>query len=198
MFVSWKTALSIRCSIQIPRQAGLHAGYFGFCPQPHLNPAARIVFAEADPSLLDCGSQPYNLAVQFKRLVVALGALPQKALRAFTEKTETWDSPAGTNRIQGLCWSGGQHGWRNRIRRICVGALLVRGKMALPSRKLRSNLERVSALSCASVGCTVKRAALVRPNSAGTRDMLWPRTRNWSGNWWRSSRISRWQRSRPF
>src|ERR1035441_7171684 len=80
MFVSWKTALSIRCSIQIPLQAGLHAGYFGFCPQPHLNPAARIVVAEADPSLLDCGSQPYNLAVQFKRLVVALGALPQKAL----------------------------------------------------------------------------------------------------------------------
>src|ERR1019366_9728044 len=38
--------------------------------------------------------------------------------RAFTEKTESRDSPAGTNRIQGLCWSGGQHGWRNRIRRI--------------------------------------------------------------------------------
>jgi GNAT superfamily N-acetyltransferase len=61
--------------------------------------------------------------------------------RAFTEKTESRGSPAGTNRIQGSCWSGGQHGWRNRIRRICVGALLVRGKMALPSRKLRSNLE---------------------------------------------------------
>src|SRR5665811_2381301 len=61
--------------------------------------------------------------------------------RAFTEKTESWDSPAGTNRIQGSYWNGGQHGWRNRIRRICVGALLVRGKMALPSRKLRSNLE---------------------------------------------------------
>src|SRR5471032_543217 len=50
-------------------------------------------------------------------------------IRAFTEKTESRDSPAGTNRIQGLCWSGGQHGWRNRIRRICVGALLVRGKI---------------------------------------------------------------------
>jgi glycosyltransferase 2 family protein len=62
-------------------------------------------------------------------------------IRAFTEKTESRGSPAGTNRIQGSCWSGGQHGWRNRIRRICVGALLVRGKMALPSRKLRSNLE---------------------------------------------------------
>jgi hypothetical protein len=62
-------------------------------------------------------------------------------VRAFTEKTESRGSPAGTNRIQGLCWSGGQHGWRNHIRRICVGALLVRGKMALPSRKLRSNLE---------------------------------------------------------
>src|SRR5450759_5381278 len=58
-------------------------------------------------------------------------------LRAFTEKTESRGFPAGTNRIQGLCWSRGQHGWRNRIRRICVGALLVRGKMALPSRKLR-------------------------------------------------------------
>src|ERR1039458_4503235 len=36
--------------------------------------------------------------------------------RAFTEKTESRGFPAGTNRIQGLCWSGGQHGWRNRIR----------------------------------------------------------------------------------
>src|SRR5450759_1785546 len=62
-------------------------------------------------------------------------------IRAFTEKTESRDSPAGTNRIQGLCWSGGQHGWRNRIRRICVRALLGRDRMALPSRKLRSNLE---------------------------------------------------------
>ena len=41
-------------------------------------------------------------------------------IRAFTEKIESRDSPAGTNRIQGLCWSGGQHGWRNRIRRINV------------------------------------------------------------------------------
>src|SRR5665811_817621 len=64
-----------------------------------------------------------------------------EGLRAFTEKTESRGSPAGTNRIQGSYWNGGQHGWRNRIRRICVGALLVRGKMALPSRKLRSNLE---------------------------------------------------------
>src|ERR1039458_6278856 len=62
-------------------------------------------------------------------------------IRAFTEKTESRGSPAGTNRIQGSYWNGGQHGWRNRIRRICVGALLVRGKMVLPSRKLRSNLE---------------------------------------------------------
>src|SRR5450759_1926010 len=62
-------------------------------------------------------------------------------LRAFTEKTESRGSPAGTNRIQGSYWNGGQHGWRNLILRICVGALLVRGKMALPARKLRSNLE---------------------------------------------------------
>jgi hypothetical protein len=53
---------------------------FWLLPQPHINPAAHIVVAEADPSFLDCGSQPYNLAVQFKWLVVALGALPQKAL----------------------------------------------------------------------------------------------------------------------
>src|ERR1019366_3504532 len=68
-------------------------------------------------------------------------AVNRTAVRAFTEKTESRGSPAGTNRIQGSYWNGGQHGWRNRIRRICVGALLVRGKMALPSRKLRSNLE---------------------------------------------------------
>src|ERR1022692_1234212 len=40
--------------------------------------------------------------------------------RAFPEKTESRDSPAGTNRIQGSCWNGGQHGWRNRIRKICA------------------------------------------------------------------------------
>src|SRR5450759_4574486 len=97
--------------------------------------------------------RPYNNADEV--LVFLFGSTPiftrsyQAAMRlaaychvrAFTEKTESRDSPAGTNRIQGLCWSGGQHGWRNRIRRICAGALLVRGKMALPSRKLRSNLE---------------------------------------------------------
>src|ERR1019366_4162197 len=71
-----------------------------------------------------------------------ISGLPEiSTFRAFTEKTESRGSPAGTNRIQGSYWNGGQHGWRNRIRRICVGALLVRGKMALPSRKLRSNLE---------------------------------------------------------
>jgi len=53
---------------------------FWLLPQPHINPAAHIVIAEADPSFLDCGLQPYNLAVRFKWLVVALGALPQKAL----------------------------------------------------------------------------------------------------------------------
>src|SRR5450631_369357 len=60
--------------------------------------------------------------------------------RAFFEKTESLDSPAGTNRIQGSCWSGGQHGWRNRIQRICVRASLGRDRMGLPSQKLRSNL----------------------------------------------------------
>src|ERR1039458_6501258 len=34
-------------------------------------------------------------------------------VRAFPEKTESRDSPAGTNRIQGSCWNGGQHGWRS-------------------------------------------------------------------------------------
>ena len=62
-------------------------------------------------------------------------------LRAFSEKTESRDSSAGTNRIQGSCWNGGQHGWRNRIRRICVRASLGRDRMALPSWKRRSNLE---------------------------------------------------------
>src|ERR1035441_6923818 len=81
-----------------------------------------------------------------KSLVKRTASYPQTSpqicgIRAFTEKTESRGFPAGTNRIQGLCWSGGQHGWRNRIRRICVVALLVRGKIALPSRKLRSNLE---------------------------------------------------------
>ena len=38
---------------------------------------------------------------------------------------------------------------------------------------------------------TAKPAVSVRQNSAGTRDMLWRRTRSWSGNWWQSSRISR-------
>src|ERR1019366_10266240 len=54
-------------------------------------------------------------------------APPTKSItRAFPEKTESRDSPAGTNRIQGSCWNGGQHGWRNRIRKICVRASLER------------------------------------------------------------------------
>src|ERR1017187_8872927 len=61
--------------------------------------------------------------------------------KAFPEKTESRDSPAGTNRIQGSCWNGGQHGWRNRIRKICVRASLERDRMALLFRRLRSNLE---------------------------------------------------------
>jgi len=73
--------------------------------------------------------------------IVVGGLLLARPIRAFSEKTESRDSPAGTNRIQGSCWNGGQHGWRNRIRRICVRALLGRDRMALPSRKLRSNLE---------------------------------------------------------
>src|ERR1017187_3060897 len=63
-----------------------------------------------------------------------------RSLEHLPKRLNRGGSPAGTNRIQGSYWNGGQHGWRNRIRRICVGALLVRGKMALPSRKLRSNL----------------------------------------------------------
>ena len=62
-------------------------------------------------------------------------------LRALSEKTESQDSHAGTNRIQRSCWNGGQHVWRNRIRRICVRASLGRDRMAPLSRKLRSNLE---------------------------------------------------------
>jgi hypothetical protein len=38
------------------------------------------------------------------------------------------------------------------------------------------------ARSYASVGSTAKRAVSGRPNSAGTKDMLWRRTKNWSGN----------------
>src|ERR1035437_3588983 len=66
---------------------------------------------------------------------------PIPVFRAFPEKTESRDSPAGTNRIQGSCWNGGQHGWRNRIRKICVRASLERDRMALLFRRLRSNLE---------------------------------------------------------
>src|ERR1039458_5844818 len=66
---------------------------------------------------------------------------PAQSTRAFPEKTESRDSPAGTNRIQGSCWNGGQHGWRNRIRKICVRASLERDRMALLFRRLRSNLE---------------------------------------------------------
>src|ERR1017187_3697009 len=82
-----------------------------------------------------------KLPAMVLRLIVRLAEQHDAALRAFPEKTESRDSPAGTNRIQGSCWNGGQHGWRNRIRKICMRASLERDRMALLFRRLRSNLE---------------------------------------------------------
>ena len=48
-----------------------------------------------------------------------------------------------------------------------------------------------------SSGSNAKQAASVRRSSAGTNRMPWRRMSSGSGNWWHSSRISRWRNSRP-
>ena len=51
-------------------------------------------------------------------------------------------------------------------------------------------IRREPRLRCAlSAGWTAKQGVSVRLSSVGTRSMPWQRSRNWSGDWWRSSRI---------